>query len=608
MADEITPLSKLLQNTSIDASHCDSSTKLIDNTTNIKDDFIESITTKATAPVSLLVESLVQQLCTMIDPDPVRSEKLYSTICMQLHRMNLIDETYLMGEFDVMRSQYQRALYQLATVARGQPEIPINLQSVWPLTDSIGMSWSRYHREFDELSFIAGGGFGRVYRARHKLDGIDYAVKKITIKYRTINRVLSHLAEVKTFASLNHTNIVPYKAAWLEPLFDNASNRPSVTAASHGTRSKKKTKIVALNEVKVNKLPMVVLDVDADHDFPEYNENDESDSDTDTSESDETTASHQNLKVSNRKLLAENKNCLRPPTINNADESSDFIQFEQNTIDDMVDGASMSHQATAHTSASARKRKGKRSRKALCKHSQLNNENNNRIKSDLDFNGSQPHLKLKWATLYIQMSFRPLTLRAWLDDRNRHSDFNEFFKKFLRKSVSEVNPINEKGADGGVTSESAMTTVNRRQHLSRRRQSTTSSAIEECLAKDWSSMDVAIDIFTQVLNGLNYIHMQNIVHHDIKPSNIFIGCEKNGKLYVQLGDFGLACPLQAKHSPDGMIGTLTYAAPEQLAGQCNPKVRISFTSTQHDFHHFFSNYICYFAHYRVIYLAWVLFY
>lgn len=216
----------------MNSDHIDSSTKLVDNTESVKDNFIQQITTKATAPVSLLVESLVQQLCSMIEPDQTSAENLYKTICTQLHRMNLIDETYQMGEFDVMRSQYQRALYQLATVARGQAEIPLNLQSVWPLSDSTGMQWSRYHREFDELNFVAGGGFGRVYRAINKLDGIVYAVKKVTIKYRTINRVLSHLAEVKTFASLNHNNIVPYKAAWLEPLFDDpASNCPSVTDA-----------------------------------------------------------------------------------------------------------------------------------------------------------------------------------------------------------------------------------------------------------------------------------------------------------------------------------------------------------------------------------------
>jgi serine/threonine protein kinase len=36
---------------------------------------------------------------------------------------------------------------------------------------------SRYKNDFEELEKIGEGGFGRVYRARHKLDGRVYAIK-----------------------------------------------------------------------------------------------------------------------------------------------------------------------------------------------------------------------------------------------------------------------------------------------------------------------------------------------------------------------------------------------------------------------------------------------
>lgn len=217
----------------------DSSTKLVDNTPTFKDNFIESLATKPTAPISLLIESLVQQLCSMIEPDKVASQQLYQTICRELYKMHLIDETYVLGEFDVMRSQYQQALYQLATVARGDTDISLNIKSVWPLNDTASLSLSRYSRDFVELGFIADGGFGSVYRARNKLDGIEYAVKKVNIKYLTKNRVMSHLNEVKTFASLSHSNIVPYKAAWLEPSFGTGTDQPNAIDKPNSTSMRK---------------------------------------------------------------------------------------------------------------------------------------------------------------------------------------------------------------------------------------------------------------------------------------------------------------------------------------------------------------------------------
>lgn len=83
-----------------------------------------------------------------------------------------------------------------------------------------------------------------------------------------------------------------------------------------------------------------------------------------------------------------------------------------------------------------------------------------------------------------------------------------------------------------------------------------------------SPQTIIIAILTQIIYGLDYIHSRQIVHHDIKPSNIFIST--SGQLQIQLGDFGLACPLQ-KENHHSILGTHMYAAPEQLQGKCDPK-------------------------------------
>jgi len=75
---------------------------------------------------------------------------------------------------------------------------------------------SRYSTDYEEIEYIARGGFGHVFRVRHILDGMEYAVKKIYMQCQNVNIFLENLREVKMLARLHHPNIVAYKAAWLE--------------------------------------------------------------------------------------------------------------------------------------------------------------------------------------------------------------------------------------------------------------------------------------------------------------------------------------------------------------------------------------------------------
>jgi serine/threonine protein kinase len=116
-----------------------------------------------------------------------------------------------------------------------------NVVTIKPIDVS---SPSRYEMEFDEVKVIGVGGFGSVYRSRNKLDGHEYAIKKVylqcdpdqppspmalsvsptstVINSNIYGRRFSFsdhrlVREVTTLATVsNHPHIVRYYNAWIE--------------------------------------------------------------------------------------------------------------------------------------------------------------------------------------------------------------------------------------------------------------------------------------------------------------------------------------------------------------------------------------------------------
>lgn len=77
------------------------------------------------------------------------------------------------------------------------------------------------------------------------------------------------------------------------------------------------------------------------------------------------------------------------------------------------------------------------------------------------------------------------------------------------------------------------------------------------------------EIITAVAEALDYAHQHKLLHRDVKPANILLAQPDSENRRILLADFGIAGLVD---DPSGLtatnmtVGTVSYAAPEQLMG------------------------------------------
>nr|HMS71734.1 serine/threonine-protein kinase [Baekduia sp.] len=80
------------------------------------------------------------------------------------------------------------------------------------------------------------------------------------------------------------------------------------------------------------------------------------------------------------------------------------------------------------------------------------------------------------------------------------------------------------------------------------------------------SVPQVVDLVVQVAAGLDAAHQAGLVHRDVKPANILL--EGDVQRRALITDFGIAKDAGSATltATGAILGTLSYAAPEQLQG------------------------------------------
>ncbi|CAD6903567.1 unnamed protein product, partial [Tilletia controversa] len=124
---------------------------------------------------------------------------------------------------------------------KGQPPTPTPFSrpgSFWQLGQAAQQEpagYSRYRADFEEVKFLGKGAYGSVVKAKNRLDGNMYAIKRIKLSSSPENDERT-LREITALSRLSHVHIVRYVTCWIESELPHASAATAALSEMTGSQ------------------------------------------------------------------------------------------------------------------------------------------------------------------------------------------------------------------------------------------------------------------------------------------------------------------------------------------------------------------------------------
>merc|ERR1719460_3551624 len=66
-----------------------------------------------------------------------------------------------------------------------------------------------------------------------------------------------------------------------------------------------------------------------------------------------------------------------------------------------------------------------------------------------------------------------------------------------------------------------------------------------------------------MIQGLEYLHFNHILHRDVKPANLLVHTQ-DGEEVLKVGDFGLSHEVEPNSTVSNTVGTVAFMSPEMF--------------------------------------------